>query len=158
MQNFAWVSFLRHLPAALQDGLAVKTRGGTEMALQTILRIEHEFFAFKGRLAGTQDAGRVFFIPYDQIDHLFYQKEVRESDFSEAFDSLCMPSPEAAAVVTAPANKASAEPAEQEQPEAAEAAPANRPTPVPLKSAVLERFRSRSGNGGSSVNLRPSQG
>ena len=30
MQNKAYMSFLRHLPQSLQDGLAIKTLGGTE--------------------------------------------------------------------------------------------------------------------------------
>jgi hypothetical protein len=136
--------------------LAFKTLGGTEVALQTILRIDHEFFVMKGRLAGTQDAGRVFFIPYNQIDHLYYQKEVRDSDFSAAFDTLTMPPPgtEAALAAAVPIDVPVVEQAVPE-PEP-EAAAVNRPTPVPIKSAVLERFRSRAPSSSSSINLRPS--
>ena len=138
MQDIAYITFLRHLPPALQDGLSVKTLGGTEIALQVILRVDHEFFAFKGRLAGTQDTGRVFFIPYTQIDHLFYQKEVREEDFSAAFDGLHMPAP--AELAPAAGQARAEEPAPDESPaeEAADSLPVNRPTPVPMKSAVLD--------------------
>ena len=156
MQNIAWLSFLRHLPQSLQDGLAIKTLGGTEIAIQTILRLDHEFFALKGRLAGTQDAGRVFFIPYDQIDHLFYHKEIRESDFSAGFDSLQMPSPGAEAVIPSSLHTSNVEPTAAEP--VPDSVTVNRPTPVPLKSAVLERFRTRSGSSSPGVNLRPSQG
>ena len=157
MQNIAWVKFLRHLPPALQDGLAVKTLGGTEVSISTILRIDHEFFAFKGRLSGTQDTGRVFFIPYFQIDHLYYQKEVREEDFITAFDSLLMPDPLAETPAqAAPSPPESVQPAMKE-PEM-ESAPANRSTPVPIKSAVLERFRSRSSSSSPGTSTRTPQG
>ncbi len=146
MLNSSWVAFLRHLPPALQQGLAVKTLGGTEVSVQVLLRIDHEFFAFKGRLAGTQDAGRVFFVPYEQIDHLYYQKEVREEDFCTAFDSLKMPSAEEVGVQAPTRTAPPAETPVAPVPEAPapEPTPVNRPTAVPIKSAVLERFRSRS--------------
>ncbi len=152
MENLSFAKFLRHLPPVLQEGLSFKTLGGTEITLQVILRIDHEFVAIKGRLAGTQDAGRVFFIPYNQIDHLYYQKEVREEEFNTAFESLCMPDPDTATATAAPVEEEA--PAE----EAAESVPVNRPTPVPIKSAVLERFRSRSSPTSNPNITRPTQG
>ena len=122
-----------------------------------ILRIDHEFFVFKGRLAGTQDAGRVFFIPYKQIDHLYYQKEVSEAEFIASFGSLEMPNP----TMDSPGQTVAPEAVEPAVEEAApeptpETTPVNRPTPVPIKSAVLERFRSRAPSSSSSISLRPS--
>jgi len=155
MQNVAYATFLRHLPQGHFDSLAIKTLGGTEILIQTILRVDHEFVALKGRLAATQDAGRVFFIPYRQIDHLFYQKEVKDEEFSAVYDSLRMPDP---GMVPPPASA--------EAPAVAEAAiepeppqvPVNRPTPVPIKSAVLERFRARSSASANGLTNRPSSG
>ena len=158
MLNIAWGTFLRHLPPALQDGLSVKTRGGTEVSIATILRIDHELFAFKGRLSGTQDTGRVFFIPYDQIDHLYYVKEVREEDFKSAFDSLLMPDPLAGTPFQETTTLQNS-PSVRETPVVEEAVPAaTRPAPVPLKSAVLERFRSRTGSSCNGTKPQPSQG
>jgi hypothetical protein len=155
MDNLAFATFLRHLPPELQEGLSFKTLGGTEITLQIILRIDHEFVALKGRLAGTQDAGRVFFVPYNQIDHFYYQKEVREEDFNAAFESLRMPDPAGAAVAAAPAATAAPEaPAS----ESADSVPVDRPTPVPIRSAVLERFRSRSGPPSNPNITRPTPG
>jgi hypothetical protein len=124
------------------------TSSHTEIAVQCVLRIDHEFMAIKGRLAGSQDAGRLFFIPYDQIDYLGFQQAVRESEFHEIFDSLTVPAP---AAVAAPAAPAAAEPPPAAPDREPEAAPPVAPSlsgvsrpPTPIKSAVLERFRARS--------------
>jgi hypothetical protein len=128
MQNDAWVKILRHIPAAEQGKLMLVTTSGTEIAVQCFLRIDPECLAFKGRLAGSTDGGRVFFIPYARIDYFGYQQPVKESDFQELFGNLEMPS---------------AEPSEAESSPALPAAPTPRQTPV-IKSAVLEKFRARS--------------
>jgi hypothetical protein len=153
MHSSAWTTLLRHLPPEQYDRLMLVTAGGTEIALQTILRIEAEFMAVKGRLAGSQDAGRVFFIPYSKIDYFGFQQPLRESDFHELFGGLRFPDPGQPAA----AGPAAAEPAAT-GPEHAAAEPAAEPdTPspgarTPIKSAVLERFRARA-NPGSSPSL-----
>jgi hypothetical protein len=117
------------------------TTAGVEIALQSILRVDGECLAIKGRLAGQQEAGRVFFIPFDRIDYLGFQQPLKESEFQEMFSSFSFPAAAPAA--------AAAQATEPEQP-AAPAPPfqgsalVNQRTPAPIKSAVLERFRSRS--------------
>ena len=175
MQNIAWVTLFRHIPPTFQNGLTVKTRNGTEIAIQIVLRTDHEFVAIKGRLAGTQDVGRLFLIPYAQIDHLGHQKEIKESDFSTMFDGLKMPEAAMAQVSAAPVpGPADAElptiaqhvlplPPEPTPPHVDSAissavTPTVRTAAAPIKSAVLERFRTRSLTGGSNSGVRPPQG
>ena len=103
--------------------LVTNTR--TEIAIQSILRLDVDFLIVKGRLAGSQDAGRVFFIPYANIDHLGFYRAVKDTEFEEMFAGLdAAPLP---AIAVAPEPVA-------EEPKA------------PIKSAVLERFRSRGGS------------
>jgi hypothetical protein len=140
MHSSVWTALLRHLPPEQHDRLMLVTAGGTEIALQAVLRVEAEFIAVKGRLAGSQEAGRVFFIPYSKIDYLGFQKPLRESEFQELFGGLRLPERGQPAA----AEPAAAEPA----PPAAEPAPAAPAAPssaarTPIKSAVLERFRAR---------------
>jgi hypothetical protein len=126
MPNVAWERLLRQIPVKEQDGLKLVTNTRTEIAVQSILRLDADFLIIKGRLAGSQDAGRVFFIPYAHIDHLGFYREVKDADFDEMFGALDAPplAAAAAAVAVAP------EPAAEE-------------SKGPMKSAVLERFRSR---------------
>ena len=95
MQSSVWALLLRQIPAEQHRNLMLVTTGGTEIAIQGILRIDHQFLAIKGRLAGSQDAGRVFFIPYTHIDYLGFQQPVKESEFHEMFGGLNIPAPEA---------------------------------------------------------------
>jgi hypothetical protein len=161
MHSSAWAALLRHIPGNVQHNLMLVTRSGTEICIQAILRVDHEFLAFKGRLAGSQDAGRLFFVAFDQIDYLGFQQAVREEEFHELFDGLQMPAP---ATIALPAEFApAAEPEPEPEPEPAiaqtpAAVPGGPAAPVapsavagaaaPIKSAVLERFRSRQPSSG----------
>ena len=118
----AWPRLLRLVPDKEQDGLMLLTSNHTEFAIQSILRLDADFLIIKGRLAGSQDQGRVFFIPYDQIDHIGFYRSMKDAEFNEMFADLDAP----------PAG-----------PPEAGAAEANG-SKTPMKSAVLERFRSRS--------------
>jgi hypothetical protein len=150
MHQSAWVALLRHIPPEQHNQLMLVTTCGTEICLQGILRIEQEFMAVKGRLAGSQEAGRLFFLPYERIDYFGFQREVKESEFVEMFGGLtiCAPSggevlPEgnglAFEVIEPPAP-----PAEEDAPPANGTKPANGSGSHPaIRSVVLERFRSR---------------
>jgi hypothetical protein len=164
MQSAAWAALLRHIPPEAHGNLMVVTLSGTEIALQSILRIDHEFLAFKGRLAGSQDAGRLFFLPFAQIDYLGFQQPVKDTEYQEMFGTLEVPAPVAPLPATAlPDPLATAEadpeppaPAPEAAPEPVEPAPPAAPsqagrTSAPIKSAVLERFRARAQQPGSGV-------
>ena len=125
MPHVAWERLLRTLPATEQDGLMLMTNTRTEIAVQSILRLDSDFLIIKGRLAGSQDAGRVFFIPYAHIDHIGFYRAVKDSEFDVMFAGLN--GPPLPAIATAP------EPIAEEP-------------KTPIKSAVLERFRSRGGS------------
>jgi hypothetical protein len=137
MHNSAWVKLLSHIPANEQSKLMLVTTSGTEIAIQNFLRIDPECLALRGRLAGSTEAGRVFFMPYAHIDYFGFQQPVKESEFQELFGNL---EPLGAVPPAAPAAaeaSASIEPSSAAQPAAAR----NPPT---IKSTVLEKFRSRS--------------
>src|SRR5262249_52285946 len=157
MQSSVWAVLLRHIPADQHDNLMLVTSGGTEIALQCVLRVEQEFMAVKGRLAGSQDAGRVFFIPFNRIDYLGFQKALKEADFHEMFKGLDIPA--APAAVPPPPPEPAPPPAAQ-APQAAAPPAANGSLTGSgerraIKSAVLERFRSRSLSNPGGVVLPP---
>jgi hypothetical protein len=144
MRSAAWVKLFRHIPADEQPKLMLVTTSATEIAIQCFLRIDPESIALKGRLAGSQDAGRVFFIPYCQIDYLGYQQSLKESEFHEVFGNLDLSDAVASADPLLDVPK-QPEPAAVPEP----AAPAGTPVasarnPLAIKSTVLEKFRARS--------------
>ena len=125
MQSAAWTRLLRQVPVNAQDGLMLQTINRTEIAVQAILRFDADFLIIKGRLAGSQEAGRIFFVPYEQIDHVGFYRAIKDGEFNEMFAGLNTAPPDTAA--SAPTGDANGS-----------------KTPLPLKSSVLDRFRSRS--------------
>src|SRR5262245_25625478 len=80
MQNLTWFALLQRIPPAQHDNLLILTSTGTEIAIQGILRMEEEYLVVRGRLSGTTDAGRVLFLPYNEITFLAFQKPIKEKD------------------------------------------------------------------------------
>ncbi len=143
MHDAAWVKLLRHIPASEQSNLMLVTTSGTEIAIQSLLRIDPECLALRGRLAGSTDAGRVFFVPYSQIDYFGFQQPLKEADFQQLFGNLD------SLTATSSTDPEPAEPAP-----APSAQPTPPRTPVAIKSVVLEKFRARS-NTNPGTQMRP---
>ncbi len=125
MPSDAWARLLRLVPAKDQDNLMLLTSNRTEFAIQAILRFDPDFLIIKGRLAGSQDQGRVFFIPYEQIDHIGFYRAFKDTEFNEMFAELDAPASAAETTTETATTDANG-------------------SKTPMKSAVLERFRSRS--------------
>jgi hypothetical protein len=107
-----WIRLFRHIPPEHQSKFTLITSNGTELLVQSFIRIEPEFVLVKGRLSGSQDAGRVFFIPYANIDSFSYTNPVRDNDVEELFGSLTFDAPQPAEPHAADA-RAAANPAVQ---------------------------------------------
>ncbi len=162
MQGPAWLSLLRRLPTALHDGLIIVTSNAAEIVVQSIVRAERDFLVIRGRMSGSQDTGRIVFVPFDQINYLGLAKKPSEAEV-QAF--LAKPvaglpaeaaggsgaAPAAAAEVEAFVPEAAAEP----PPPASEEPPGGRPGDAaaqkakpPSKTILLARLRARlSGDG-----------
>jgi hypothetical protein len=147
MQSLAWERLFRAIPEEYRNTLSVVTRTGIEIAVQAFMRIEKECVAIRGRLSGSQETGRIFFVPYEQIDYIVFQREMKETEFAEIFAPLEFPERPA----TTPATLA-AETLPSLQPivpgaEEPALTPTTAGTPsrmsLPIKSEVLERFRNR---------------
>lgn len=93
MHNGAWETLLRHIPADLQNKFTIMTTSGTEITIQCLLRVEKELVVFKGRLSGSQDQGRLFFLSFQNIDYIGTLVAITDAQFAEVFDSLQFPEP-----------------------------------------------------------------
>jgi len=80
MQGAAWVGILRSIPTEQHEKLVLITGDGTEINLQGVLREERDYLLIRGRLAASTEAGRVFFIPYDQINYLAFREGMKEAE------------------------------------------------------------------------------
>src|SRR5262245_20524354 len=83
MLGAVWGALIRHIPAEQQNQYMLVTRSGVEIAIQSFLRVEAHLLIFKGRLAGSQEAGRIFFLPYSNIDFIGTALPVKDSDFND---------------------------------------------------------------------------
>jgi hypothetical protein len=168
MQCRTWISLLRRIPTELQDFLVFVTSIGTEISVQSILRMEDEYIVVRGRLAGTTDVGRVFFIPLADINHVLIQKEMKETEIQALYEQPLASAPKGVSAngrsLRPPVEKqiepeANAAPTPEPQPSAeTPSEPASPPKstrssprlPIPSKEAILERLRARVRSGGKS--------
>ena len=171
MQNRAWIKLLQRIPPDRHDGLVLMATTGVEISIQTILRQEEDYLVLRGRMAGTTDSGRVFFIPYDQITYLGIVRELKEAEVNAMLGGapalapsvqriLNTPSPvqtdaEAAleALAASPEAVAAAAP-ESDEASAAPAKPAER-LAIPRRSGIIARLRARTNNGDTSSQGTP---
>jgi hypothetical protein len=85
MQNHDWIELFRLIPEDQHNCLVLTTRGGEYLSIDTILRTELSYLVFRGRVRGQTDEGRVFFLPYQQIDFLQINRIVAEAEIRELY-------------------------------------------------------------------------
>jgi len=145
MQALAWAMLFRSIPESLICTMILRTASGMEVTIQNLLRVDHELVILKGRLAGSQDQGRLYFIPYASIDHLGTMNLIKDDEYQTMFGDLRLPGPAQAQILAPGPLPPVPEPVEV--PVAEEAAPAAPSSGsgirAPIKSDVLERFRAR---------------
>jgi hypothetical protein len=151
MRSCVWAALLRCVPPEQHNILMIVTRGGVEIAVQNFLNIGEEMLSIKGRLAGSQDAGRLYFVPLDNIDYFGFNRIVKDEEYVAMFGNF-QPPPEVAAVPAPVAPVAPvmalAEPTDQDllTPDPLPdqmLTPTSLKAATPMRSAILERFRAR---------------
>jgi hypothetical protein len=85
MQNHDWIDLIRMIPEVDHNRLVLTTLSGVDLSIETIIRTEKTFLVFRGRVCGQTDDGRVFFLPYRQVDYLQINRIVGEAEINELF-------------------------------------------------------------------------
>lgn len=151
MRGDLWIDLLRKIPTEYHDKLVLVSSVGLEISLQAVVRTEEHYAVVRGRLAGTNEVGRIFFIPYDQINFLGIQKVVLASEVHAMFGEM-VEDTAAEAVLAASARPAVEEGAkveEKPQPTAPTASAAKLDAkPRFSKLELLARLRARSNDSG----------
>jgi hypothetical protein len=125
MTNQEWIDMLRVIPEDLQNALVLVLQNGSEISVDTLFRFESKFLILRGRVGGTTDEGRAFFVPYDQM--LYFRIE-RVTNLAELRDMLTISAGLAAALVPETATLA---------------APVPEPPPPPAAPAVTDATANR---------------
>jgi hypothetical protein len=156
MQSAAWVSLIRQIPETHHEKLMLVTTAGIEISINSFVVLGEEFVLLRGRLSGTTDTGRAFFLPYNQINYLGFQVPIHEGELrrfmgapaptvqaaAPAPEVVPEPAPVQPAEVT-PIPSEPAEPVVEKEPAAEPPKPISRPSTL-AKNAILERLRARS--------------
>jgi hypothetical protein len=88
MQNHDWIDLFRPIPAEQHNTLVLTTVSGIDLTIDTVLRTDPAVLVFRGRISGSTDDGRVFFLPYRQIDFLQINRQVKEIEIREMFGEV----------------------------------------------------------------------
>jgi hypothetical protein len=154
MQADLWKALLRSIPEEHLDNLMLMTAQGTEVNVQAILRMDEQVVILRGRLAGSNDAGRIFILPYEHFDHIGFQRPLTDAQLQAIFGIVPVAAPPKAPEAPPPP---AAEPAPEPGPPPAAPAPqpvavVAPPTPpavpgllarLPSKSKIIQRLRQR---------------
>ena len=99
MTNLEWIEMLRVVPDDDQNAMVIVLQNGAEITVDTLFRFEPNFLVMRGRVGGTTDEGRAFFIPYDQM---LYCRIERVTNIAEIRDFMQGKSKAVVPVVTEP--------------------------------------------------------
>src|SRR5262245_35640078 len=85
MQCGTWIELLQRMSPEQHAQLVITTTNGTEIYVQSLFRIEPEFLAMRGRMGGSSDMGKTYFIPLDQIHYLGFREDLKEAAVQAIF-------------------------------------------------------------------------
>ncbi len=88
MQLADWVELLKKIPEDLQGSIGLGTRSSTEISVQAFLRLDKEFVLLRGRVGGTEDAGRILCLPYREVSYLVFSRQVSIETLRELFGEV----------------------------------------------------------------------
>ena len=161
MRSSSWLDIIARIPRDLHGSLVMVTTIGQEFSLQAVVRLEQEYVVIRGRSAGTTDTGRVFFLPYDQINYVGFANEMKEEQVhafygdSPASAAAALVQPQALAEAAKPTPPpVDPSPAPSAATEPGGLGPTAKPKSsgrlaIPSRKALLDRLRlrNRSGSG-----------
>lgn len=88
MMDKDWVEFFKAIPEQEHELLMVSLKNGAEVAFQRIMKYMDKIMVVRGRLGGTDDADRIFCIPYEHIDLAFFTRPQSDQVVQDMFGEL----------------------------------------------------------------------
>jgi hypothetical protein len=141
MQNTEWIDMLRVIPEEVHNQIVLVLNNRSEVAVDTFFRFESNFLVLRGRVAGTTDEARAFFIPYDQMVYYRIERVVNLIELQAIFDGL----PQRSVAAQPEANSTTQELPSIPVDQSASQAPTTNGTPLTdataTRNALLDRIR-----------------
>jgi hypothetical protein len=134
MQAVDWVELLKRVPEEEHGYLQLGVQNGMEISIQNILRVDGQYVLIRGRVGGTNDAGRVFCFPYPCLTYLKFTGQADRQRLMQIFGEISM-------YEEKPLVQEEPTPTEPQPEKAAE--PAAAPPPVEAKTPLRDRLRAR---------------
>ncbi len=152
MQGASWITLFRRIPANLHDGLALTLTTGSEVVVQRLVKLDAEVIILRGRMAGTQDSGRLVVLPYSQLVAINFARRLTDADVEAIFGkNTQLFAADITLSTGSPGPLAPTEETDEPEEEAAAPAPTNgaaapaKPA-LPSKAELLAKLRARLGD------------
>lgn len=78
-------AMFKRIPVIDHTKVCVVLVGGQIINVDLLFRMDEQILTVRGREAGSNDEGRAFFVPYDQISFLKIEKMVRVDELEEMY-------------------------------------------------------------------------
>ena len=78
-------SLIRRIPPFDIPKIVFVMKSGISINLDLVFKLEPDYAVVRGREAGTNDDGRGFFVPYDEIAYLKLERYVKVSDLKSLY-------------------------------------------------------------------------
>jgi hypothetical protein len=85
MQSASWIALLRRIPVNLHDGLILSLTTGSEVVVQRFVKLDGDVAILRGRMAGTQDNGRLVILPYGYLIAINFTRRISDAEVETIF-------------------------------------------------------------------------
>jgi hypothetical protein len=88
MEREDWISLLKKVPDTLLDQVVLSLSTGIDVYTQRLLQFGDEALLLRGRLGGTDEAERIFMVPWTEIRMMFFSRPVEDQSLFNIFGDL----------------------------------------------------------------------
>lgn len=88
MKREQWVNIFQKLPESMHDQVAFSLSTGIDVFNQRFLLYGDEFLLIRGRLGGTDEAERIFMVPWDELRMIFFSRPIEDDILVKMFGEI----------------------------------------------------------------------
>jgi hypothetical protein len=85
MRREECIEVFQKVPEVAQAQMNLVLRNGAMLAVDVVARFEPLYLVFRGREGGTNDDGRAFFVPYEEISYLRLERVMKLGELKEMY-------------------------------------------------------------------------